>query len=663
MATVPAYRADLDGLRGIAVLAVVGFHAFPVLLTGGFVGVDIFFVLSGFLISTTIFDNMQKGRFSLADFYRRRIRRIFPALVVVLGAAYAVGWFGLLANEYARLGKHIAAAAGFVSNFVFWTESGYFDTATELKPLAHLWSLGIEEQFYACWPLLLWLAWRRRRVAVAIAASAGILSFACNLFTVHADAVGAFFSPQTRVWELAVGSVLALVLLGSKHPSDAGGARRNVVSLAGAALVAAGILVIDKNDAFPGWWALLPTAGTAAMISGGTGAWLNRSILSNRSLAWFGLISYPLYLWHWPLLSFARIIESGPLRYDLRVGASVAAIVLAWLTYKLVEMPLRFGRFATAKTTALVVAMAVIGIAGGRCFNHDGLAGSGFRAGAEQAYARYFENDIPQWRYFENTGMLEKYRFECDFYDVAAYRRGHATAAPVSQIDKSCYERDPNRKNAVVLWGDSHAKQLYFGLKNNLPDDWQILQVTSSGCSPSVGADETSHAEYCARSNRFALETIERTRPDVVIVAENLNQRIEVFRRIAAKLESAGVGRTIFMGPSPHWTSDLPNIVIRRLWNDTPTRTLAGIDRDVLIANSRLQAEFRSSGAGVFVNLIDFFCNRSGCLTYLGGDKKTGITSWDYGHLTPVASDYLAKNLLAGVVTGDGIGAATTAKR
>ncbi|MFA6121206.1 MAG: acyltransferase, partial [Sideroxydans sp.] len=204
--THPKYRADIDGLRAIAILAVVGFHAFPTWVKGGFIGVDVFFVISGFLISTIIFGSLSRDAFSFAEFYARRIKRIFPALFLVLVASFVFGWFALLADEYKQLGKHIAGGAGFVSNFVLWGESGYFDNAAETKPLLHLWSLGIEEQFYFVWPLLLWFAWKRRFNLLTIALVVAVVSFALNVFTVRSDPVAAFYSPLTRFWELMVGS-------------------------------------------------------------------------------------------------------------------------------------------------------------------------------------------------------------------------------------------------------------------------------------------------------------------------------------------------------------------------------------------------------------------------------------------------------------------------
>ena len=212
----PRYRPDIDGLRAIAVLAVVGFHAFPHWVQGGFIGVDIFFVISGYLISTIIFENLDSGTFSFTEFYARRMKRIFPALILVLIACFIFGWFALLADEYKQFGKHMAAGAGFVSNLVFWQEAGYFDNAAGTKPLLHLWSLGIEEQFYIVWPLLLWFAWKRKVHLAALVVVLAITSLALNLHGIHQDKIATFYAPQTRVWELLSGSIVAWVILHKK---------------------------------------------------------------------------------------------------------------------------------------------------------------------------------------------------------------------------------------------------------------------------------------------------------------------------------------------------------------------------------------------------------------------------------------------------------------
>ncbi|MFO1468211.1 MAG: acyltransferase [Steroidobacteraceae bacterium] len=330
----PKYRPDIDGLRAIAVLSVVGFHSFPNWIRGGFIGVDIFFVISGYLISTIIFENLERGTFSFAEFYARRVRRIFPALWVVLAACFAFGWFVLLPDEYQQLGKHVAAGAGFVSNLVLWNESGYFDNAADTKPLLHLWSLGIEEQYYIVWPLLAWAAWKRKVGFLSMTVVVLMASFILNIREVHEDTVAAFYSPMTRFWELLTGSLLAWFALHRREDLGKLNSRqRNLLSLSGVGVLGLGLVLITKESAFPGWWALLPVLGVVLVILAGPQAWLNRSVLGNPIAVWFGLISYPLYLWHWPLLVYPKITTGELTTPTQRAMLISIAILLAWATY------------------------------------------------------------------------------------------------------------------------------------------------------------------------------------------------------------------------------------------------------------------------------------------------------------------------------------------
>lgn len=354
------YRPDIDGLRAIAVLSVVGFHAFPQWVKGGFIGVDIFFVISGYLITTILLGNLSSHGFSYRDFYARRVRRLFPALLAVLAATFAFGWYALLVDEFGQLGKHIAAGAGFVSNLAFWSESGYFDTATESKPLLHLWSLAVEEQFYIVWPLLLGLAWRRHWNVLATLGAVAALSFLLNVAGVHPWASATFYLPASRFWELAAGGLLAYMRLHRPRLLSRGDDLQAIVGLV---LIGAGLALLDKDKAFPGWWAILPVFGAFFCIAAGPAAWLNRRVLGSRLMVWFGLISYPLYLWHWPLLAYARVLEGGMPTRNVRIACVIAAVALAWATWKWVEQPLRHSR-RTGVVRNLSIAMAVLFVLG-----------------------------------------------------------------------------------------------------------------------------------------------------------------------------------------------------------------------------------------------------------------------------------------------------------
>lgn len=417
----PKYRPDIDGLRAVAVLAVVAFHAFPNWMKGGFIGVDVFFVISGYLISTILFENLDKGTFSFAEFYSRRIRRIFPALMVILAACFAFGWFVLFADEYKQLGKYIAAGAGFVSNLFLWSDAGYFDNSAEMKPLLHLWSLGIEEQFYIIWPVLLWFAWKRKFNLLTITVLVAFVSFFLNIKGYKQDAVATFYLPQTRFWELLSGSLLAwfnlykknayqstklkvdswlvAVLYREKNETD-GAALANAISIFGFMLLAYGFWRITKDSAFPGGWALVPVVGSVLIIAAGPKAFLNRHILSRKIAVWFGLISFPLYLWHWPLLSFARIVEGGTPNREIRIGLVFLSIMLSWATYKLIERPLRLGGRNGLKTLLLVLAMIIVGYVGFNTFERNGLAFRSIaKSGTEISQAK------SDWRY-ESTKLI-----------------------------------------------------------------------------------------------------------------------------------------------------------------------------------------------------------------------------------------------------------------
>ena len=271
------YRADIDGLRAVAVSTVLLYHAFPAVLPGGFIGVDIFFVISGYLISGIILGAAAEQRFSLTEFYARRIRRIFPALSVVLASVLAVGWFALYADDYARLGEHVAAGAAFLANIALWNESSYFDLAADLKPLLHLWSLGIEEQFYLAWPLVLVASARWRRGPLTVTLLTCAASFAMSVVTVRTDPTAAFYAPWTRFWELLAGAILACSSVGRGGSSwvdrlQQSPVARNVASVVGSVMIAAGLALITPKSTFPGWWALLPVAGATAVLAAGTQA-------------------------------------------------------------------------------------------------------------------------------------------------------------------------------------------------------------------------------------------------------------------------------------------------------------------------------------------------------------------------------------------------------
>lgn len=478
----PRYRADIDGLRAIAVLSVIGFHAFPKLFRGGFIGVDVFFVISGFLISTILFENLERESFSFIDFYKKRIKRIFPALLLVLSFCIVLGWFVLLPDEYTQLGKHIAGGAGFISNFLLWHESGYFDAAAETKPLLHLWSLGIEEQFYIIWPLLLWVTWKNRINLPAIIVIIALISFILNLKNVHSDAIAVFYSPQTRFWELLSGSLLAWLIL-NKQTFFAGLSQNSItwlnkisfkklnanratinhiMSMLGFLLIEYGIYQFTKAD-FPGFWALIPTLGAVLIIFAGSQAWINRVILSNRILIWFGLISFPLYLWHWPLLAFARIIEDEKPNKKIRIAAVIISIALAWLTYRLIEKPIRFGSSSSKlKAVLLLILMSFMGGMGTYIYTHQGFKSRFSNLNDLNELVTLIDYPYPSGRDYFCANLIP----ELKDFDFDGGCRLSKESAPT-----------------ILFMGDSHTAHYYNAVWKQFPQE-SVLMIVQTSCLP-----------------------------------------------------------------------------------------------------------------------------------------------------------------------------------
>jgi peptidoglycan/LPS O-acetylase OafA/YrhL len=436
------YRPDIDGLRALSVAFVVGYHFFPSTFKSGYVGVDVFFVISGFLITGNLIKNFENGKFSILDFYSRRINRIFPALLAVLIFVLIVGSYVLLFPELKQLGKHIAAGAGFASNFVLWQESGYFDASAKAKPLLHLWSLAIEEQFYLIWPVLLWISYCKKWKILFVAAWIGIGSFLYNLFDTYLahSVASSYYSPLTRSWELMAGALVAIY-----WPRMATQSRFwRWIGPFGAALIVGGAFLIRPGAHFPGFAALLPVGGAMALIAANPKDAVNRW-LSHPILVWIGLISFPLYLWHWPLISFSEIVM-GDVSLPIRLLLLLTSLVLAWLTYRWIEIPLRTCR-TVSKPIVLAVMMVVVGLLG---FALESQNEPFLSAGIPLHQA----NDLDLKRYFEILAGLS------DVCEPAQIRK----KAHVYEGVVRCRQKTSTLPQTLALIGDSHAEHFVFGI-------------------------------------------------------------------------------------------------------------------------------------------------------------------------------------------------------
>ena len=601
------YRADIDGLRAVSILLVVAYHAQPWLVRGGFIGVDIFFVISGFLITRIILSEAKAGTFSSLAFYARRVRRIFPALIVVLATTSLIGWIILLPDGFALLGKSTAAGVAFVSNLFQLNQTGYFAPEAAENPLLHLWSLGIEEQFYIFWPLLLVLLlgskYRRIRIAAIAAASFGL-----SLLIFLGFKEWSFYSPLPRAWELLAGGLLASSQVeGVARQSSP--LRENLLSAAGLAAIIGAAAALNKESLFPGAWALLPVLG-AVLIIIAPNSTVNRVLLSSRAMVAIGLISYPLYLWHWPLLSYLGIIRNGVPNAIEIWAVVIVAFILAWLTYRFVEIPLRRQPKAVAGLSFALLAVGLAGIAT--------AANSGFplRFPAE---IREIAMLAPQ----SNDGFGDKCFLE----------------GPGARLDANCIEQGD--KPLLFLWGDSTAAALYPGLKRaeeTVP--FRLARFAVPGCAPILAASVS-----CDGNNDLVFGFVKSSRPDIVLL-HAMWDRTHNLDRLAATIEqlkALKIPRIVILGPVPLWKRTLPLALVNayRLTHVIEDRISAGVTG----AGSDEQMRSFSQAHGVeYISAWRVLCDGNGCLTRVGPTAEEVVTT-DIVHLSNAGSKYLVEKI------------------
>ena len=470
-------------LRAIACLAVVLYHAFPGHLPGGFIGVDIFFVISGYLILSILYRHLfnqdNPGKVHIVDFYSRRVRRIFPALILVLVTTLVLGYFVLLPEEYKLLGKHTFGGSTYINNFMLYKETGnYFNVDSKFKPLLHLWSLGVEEQFYLVFPIFLWVIYKLNLNFVLSLALFSIVSFLINFNAVkHGFVSKAFFMPWSRFWELSLGAVLAYVefeyakqlyqfkdskfcktvlAIIFRNPSDSDNQKllKNILSFIGLALIVVGLISIKSNGVYPGKKALIPVFGAIFIIAAGKDAFINRKLLSNKVMVFFGLISYPLYLWHWPLLSLLYICDGGIPEKHLKVIAILISLVLATITFLFIEPKLRYGKQGGIKAIALFIVLLVVGGAGLKIRHDDGLPQR-----FKEQYSSVDEN--------LRRERTKKYKTNYFFYIDDAYIDNCKKVYPHwndADTPTTCAFMKEEGQNNIALIGSSHAAHLFYGL-------------------------------------------------------------------------------------------------------------------------------------------------------------------------------------------------------
>jgi peptidoglycan/LPS O-acetylase OafA/YrhL len=618
------YRADVDGLRALAVLLVMAFHLHPGLPHGGFVGVDIFFVISGYLITQILHKEITAGSFSILNFYERRIRRIFPALLAVLVACSIAASITMMPGELIAFGKSLLAATLSYSNLLFWSQTGYFDGPAAAKPLLHTWSLAVEEQFYIVFPLLLYFIHRRaahllRWIILALALG----SLAISSMLAYSHSTAAFYMPYARAWELLTGAILSLGMV----PAIRGRLARELAALLGLGLIAVAALHYSSETPFPGLAALLPCIGTALIIAAGTaGKTLVGRALSVRPVVFIGLISYSVYLWHWPLIVFVRLAapDLSADGYPYLLAMTSVSLIAGALSWRFVELPARRGRLRAISRRGVFVlggaSVALMSAVAGVAVASNGLD-SRFpaRAISVAAFA-----DAPQ-----------QMRLNVCF--IAATSR-------LADYDKSvCLHRASGLKNYLLL-GDSHSAALWYGLAHEVPGV-NILQASFAGCPPIIG---TNPKMLCGKLAKYLFnDYLPRSRIDGIIFSARWSNPRE-FDSLNSTITWAaqrGIPVTI-IGPVPEYDMALPKLLAYGI-RDNDRGLAARHLQTNLVALDQALAEKASRDWQVrYVSLFKLLCDDSGCPEY--ADSARGIPFLvDGDHLTNAASSVVARKLVA----------------
>lgn len=637
------YRKELDGLRAVAVVPVILFHAGFSGFSGGYVGVDVFFVISGFLITTILLSEKEQGIFSLVNFYERRARRIIPALFLVMAVCCVFAWFVLLPSDLENFSQSLIAVSFFSSNILFWLESGYWDAASELKPLLHTWSLAVEEQYYIVFPLFLMMMWKLRKRWILITfVFISALTLVLAEWGVHNYPIATFYWPITRVWELGIGATIAFYLLykDGYHSTLTNRAYvAQVMSLAGLVMIAYSVVFFQPTTPFPGVNALVPTVGAGLIILFAYPNTLVGQFLSNRLFVGIGLISYSAYLWHHPIFAYSRHMTTEEPNLGLYSALIVLTFFLAFLSWKFVEAPFRSRRKVSRATVfAFTLAGSVVFISLGVVSHVNGHFGERVAASGKKFSA--LDNNL-----VVQTGL-------------------HRKCANEFGLFKECRTSE---KPEILVWGDSFAMHLVKGILASNPGA-EIIQMTKGNCGPFTGLApyqlpsypvnwgksclafnaqvidwlRTSSVKYVVVSSPFAhYLTSEVVGSDGQIINSDierayleLTETLEIIRSLGAK--------PVIFSPLPFNGEDLGRCLIKAEILGQ-SKNHCDFARDEITASSTMVREFleRLSDHYDVVLLDKFLCNESKCMSSIDGKSIYGFGS----HFTEEGSIYVGQEM------------------
>jgi peptidoglycan/LPS O-acetylase OafA/YrhL len=658
------FRKDINGLRALAVLGVVAFHADRSIIPGGFAGVDVFFVISGFLISRIILSECAAGDFRLTMFYAKRARRILPALLVVIACGWTVAWFRSAPSQLRDIGGGMLGNSYFTVNFWYLRlagETGYFGTDSATRPLLHLWSLSIEEQFYLVWSVLLLVLFKlRRNLLFPVIGGIFVASLSASIALTPFDPIAAFYLPWTRAWELSLGALLAYreVFLIADWPYS-GRKRAEAGALVGIALILGAFFLLSEAEPFPGWRAVVPTAGCALVIAHPRSRFAEL-VLGNPAAAFFGVISYPLYLWHWPLFSFAHMWPGVLPTPGVMLALALVAIVLAAITYRMIEARAAalFRRRPAATALALLGLLAATGIVGRVTYEAKG-------------FPRRFPPLVTRILDFDVNGAQGARLMQC-FYqrDERRYSLEEERKRVTRYFDDHrCAAVDDPSKPTILVVGDSHAAHLFAGLTEAFGGKVNILALASVFCAPLIERPDMdagiAGTPRCRAINEAVFERIRAIKPDVLLVSgyfssydHEPNWRypdyLDALVANARRLHDEGVRSIVVAGEVPTWAPVLPILVGRDVLEkgEAAAFSLVGVRPDSVATDKALAG--KNWGEGVrYVSQAQGLCGPDGCRRLVGPNLPEDMIAVDYGHYSVNGSIFAVRTILAPAIEAE----------